>query len=102
MRRTFRFGVEYLASPIFDPSDATMGHVSPETLGVPADLSAAIRVWDDAYQQTLDQNYPPDSRSFTPSELGAHNRQGAELADRLQQALGQNFTIHFVPLAPDA
>ena len=54
--------------------------------------------WSSEFQQTFSDDYSPDSGFTSEDERNRHNVRGAELAVMLQQELGENVRIEFVPL----
>ena len=54
-----RFGAEYGATPIFNLSKENMGHVDVEDLGILKQLSEMIVNWDNQFQRTFNEDYPP-------------------------------------------
>lgn len=72
-------------------------HREVNSLPISDDLKEAIQAWDDEYQSTFDSGYPPDS-GFISSDLeAAHKRQGAKLAERLQEELGDYYSVEYKP-----
>ncbi|APU13379.1 hypothetical protein [Actinoalloteichus fjordicus] len=53
------------------------------SLGI--DIVADLTAWNDEYQDTLDQDYPPDSKFPTPEAEQAWREKGKELAVRIKQ-----------------
>ena len=86
---------EFGSGPLWD--DDWDGHreicPSPESLGLSAGLVDQLNDWQAAYDSTLDQSYPPDSR-FTSSAVEARWReQGQALLAQLQLELGDDVTV---------
>lgn len=94
---TLRLAKEYLAGPVFCPDSEKMGHIDVEDLPVSEQLKRAIQAWDSQYQSTFDDEYPPDSGFISPELEAAHERQGAELAERLQEELGDGYSVEYKP-----
>ena len=59
------------------------------------DLRAAIRRWAEAYDRTLNQDYPPDSGFADPSEQEAFEVEGVRLWRELQAQLGPDWGVAY-------
>ncbi|ASO18909.1 hypothetical protein FHR81_001174 [Actinoalloteichus hoggarensis] len=72
----------------FDEDGDWMNH-SPtqagEDLRLSTELVADLAAWDDEYQATYDDDYPPDSRFPSPEARAAWVERGKELAARIKQ-----------------
>ena len=62
--------------------------LDPAGLPIPGDLVARISCWDDAFQATLDQTYPPDSRFADDAADAAWRAEGDAIFAALVEALG--------------
>lgn len=93
--KRIRFQAEYMAPPLFDPDPITMGHIEIASLKLSEKLTAAIVEWDYEYQNTFNENYPPDSGFSTTGQLLQHNLRGAELASLIKKELGNDFIVDF-------
>ncbi|WP_155836871.1 hypothetical protein [Paraburkholderia mimosarum] len=96
--KTFRLGAVYGAPPIFNPDVDEIGYVKPSDLHVSPHLLAQLDEWNDEFQQTFSDDYPPDSGFNSEDDRKRHNTRGAELATLLQQELGAGVRIEFIPL----
>lgn len=96
--KELRFGAVYGAPPFFDPEIDTMGYVEPTELELPSSLVHAIDIWNQEFQSTFFDSYPPDSGFSSREEMEWHNLRGEELADQIQHALGSDRSIRFIPL----
>jgi hypothetical protein len=92
-----RLANEYLAGPVFCPDLDQMGHVDIEDLPVSRSLSDKIRMWDDEYQSTFNDEYPPDSGFCSPQEKVRHVNEGCLLAQEMQAELGDSYKIEYCP-----
>lgn len=92
-----RLANEYLAGPIFCPDPERMGHIDIDDLPLSQELKAKISAWDNEYQATLNSDYPPDSGFSSPEAERRHIAVGQRLAQRLQQELGDSYTIEYCP-----
>ena len=95
---TLRFGAEYGAPPIFNPSVDDMGHVPIEDLRLSPQLSEMIINWDNQFQLTFNDDCPQESGFKSFEDLLTHNQHGKMLASLLEKELGDNVRIEFVPL----
>jgi hypothetical protein len=62
--------------------------LDPADLPIPADLVARIALWDDAFQTTLNQTYPPDSRFPDGAAEAAWRAEGEAIFAALSETLG--------------
>lgn len=96
--KKFQFGVVYGAPPIFNPDLEKMGYVEISELKLPPSLANDINVWNQQFQETFCDDYPPDSGFDSIVRLEQHNVRGAELALLLQKELGCHALVQFIPL----
>lgn len=95
-----KFQAAYMEEPVMMKDSDIFHHVDTKYLKVSAELRDAIQAWDDEYQNTLDQNYPPDS-AFPSLEADiAHNEKGRLLARALQEELGEGYLVNFKERSP--
>lgn len=97
--KTFRLSAVYGAPPIFNADIDEMGYVEPADLGLSPNLIAELDKWNITFQKTFSEEYPPDSGFKSTSERERHNAQGAALALVLQNELGRDSMVQFVPLS---
>lgn len=95
MVKKLRFWAAYMEEPIMVKDDDIFHHKVIEDLSISDELKNKLRAWDDEYQNTLDLGYPPDS-SFPTTELAVqHAQRGRELAERLQEELGDDYLVEY-------
>lgn len=85
---------EFGTWPLWEPGSDHYA-VDPETLPISRALKAALKAWADAWDRTLDQNYPPDSEFASPADEEAFEREGRRLRAALQAELGSEFRIFY-------
>lgn len=81
-----RLSPEYGCWPTWD--DATGDNLDPAEFGLPQDLTKRIRRWDDAFQATLDHDYPPDSRFPDEAAETVWQAEGEAIFQALTDLLG--------------
>lgn len=96
--KTIRLSATYGAPPIFDADVQTMGYVDPRDLPIDGFLLDKLEEWNDRFQQTFCDDYPPDSGFLTSSDYERHNSEGAALAAVLREELGERVSVEFLPL----
>lgn len=89
--RRLRLAPEYGCWPLWD--DATGDTLDPEDWPLPPDLTARLRAWDAAFQATLDDAYPPDSRFVSQEAEAAWTAEGEALKAALIEVLGADNLI---------
>ena len=97
MKIPIRFSATYTASPIFNASPEDMGYVDLSDMGLPQSLEERIDKWDQEFQDTYCAEYPPDSKFSSMEQLNNHNMVGLELSALLQDFLGSNYFVEFIP-----
>lgn len=96
--KKLRFGVVYSAPPFFNPGINEMGYVDISDLNLSPGLFLRLEKWNNEFQETFCDDYPPDSGFKKNDDLLAHNALGAELVDLIRNELGSSVSIEFVPL----
>lgn len=95
--KNVRVSAVYGAPPIFCADVDNMGYVEPESLPLSQSLLADLAAWNQEYQETFCEDYPPDSHFPADSDRIEHNRRGLELCRRLERELGPDSSIEFRP-----
>lgn len=98
MMKCVRFGAVYGALPFFNSEIDEMGYVDLDDLHLPSELLARIENWNNEFQQTFFDDYPPDSGFKTKDDLAQHNTLGIELAGLIQKELGSDLFVEFIPI----
>ncbi|MEE9453302.1 MAG: hypothetical protein V3V13_02820 [Paracoccaceae bacterium] len=90
-----RLAKEYLTCPVFCPDPENMGHINLGDLPISDELRQELVEWNQQYQDTFNEEYPPDS-GFSSLELEkTHVQQGAKLAKKLQINLGDTYSVEY-------
>src|SRR5689334_3984075 len=100
--RTLKLMADYGAWPLWD-SEAPEYNIDPNTLPLSEETKRRLIAWADAYDATLNQEYPPDSAFPSEEAERAFRREGSLLMRQLQSELGPDYKIVGVTrqLAPD-
>jgi hypothetical protein len=64
-----------------------------EIVPLSAELLAALAAWDERFQATFNEEYPPDSAFPTPEGEAAFVAEGAELARRIRGEVPDSVTV---------
>lgn len=91
-----RLAPEYGCWPTWN--DATGDTLDPAELPIPGALADRILRWDAAFQATLDDAYPPDSRFPTEAAEAAWRAEGNAIFDALIDHLGPDRVRRREPL----
>lgn len=70
-RRTLKLMADYGAWPLWD-SEAPEYNIDPNTLPLSEETKRRLMAWADAYDATLNQDYPPSS-AFRARKRSAHS-----------------------------
>ena len=73
--------------------DGEMGNIDPHELSISSDLAEKINEWSISYDKTLNQEYPPYSGFDDYESAQNFINIGNELVARLQNELGNNFSV---------
>jgi hypothetical protein len=85
---------EFGTWPVWEPGGDPYA-VDPETLPISRALKDALKTWADAWDRTLDQNYPPDSKFASAPDEETFEREGRRLRAALQGELGSGFRVFY-------
>jgi hypothetical protein len=86
---------DYGGAVLWGVDAADVGPIDPGSLPLKDDLRAAIRRWAEAYDRTLNQDYPPDSGFADPSEQQAFEEEGMRLWSELRTQLGPDWSVAY-------
>lgn len=98
MKTIIRFGVSLLAPPFFNANLDQMGHVDIDEMGLPKNVENAVIEWNQRYQDTYCEAYPPNSGFDNNADIDAHNAEGEDLCHQIQAVLGLSYEIQFIPI----
>ena len=94
MSKTMKLMADYGCFPLWESrDDDPSGNVNPNDLLLSADLRSALARWSNLYDQTLNQDYPPDSGFRTVTEEDAFEIEGHRLWKELQSELGGEYKV---------
>ena len=86
-----RLAAEFLCWPLWvEPEDDIAHNTEPASLPISRTLAQAIADWGDAYDLTLDQDYPPWSGFPDEPTAALWLQRGAELACGLEQEIARS------------
>ncbi len=94
-RPAIKVMTDYHCHPLWNVGSSGPYNIDPHTLPISADLIARLERWADQYDQTLNDDYPPDSGFATPEEHHAFVAEGRQLAYELQQQLGDGYDVFY-------
>src|SRR5262245_5418087 len=90
---TIKLMSDYGCFPLWGTEE--IANIDPETLPLSPELRKELRAWADAYDKTLNQEYPSDSGFSNPAEEEAFEVEGRRLWRVLQEKLGQDFRVFY-------
>ena len=93
MANKLKLMAEYGGTVLWGVGADNIGVIDPGALPITNELREAIRAWADAYDRTLDQDYPPDSGFTDLEEEEAFEEEGKRLWRELQSQLGRDWEI---------
>ncbi len=82
---------EYNCWPLWGVGEAT--NIDPSSLPIASTTIEKLQQWANAYDQTLNQDYPPDSKFKSEDERIRFNLLGRELLQALRNELGRDYEI---------
>lgn len=80
--------------PLWEPGTDHYA-VDPEVLPISSELKASLKTWADAWDATLNQEYPPNSGFPSPAEEARFDDEGSRLRGELQRELGPDFVVKY-------
>ena len=94
MVRILRLMSDYHCFPLWEYTDDgdLYDNVNPDDLPLTNELKSALHAWADAYDRTLNQEYPPESGFASPEEE-AFEAEGRRLWRELQAQLGPEYKV---------
>lgn len=95
MSKQLKLMADYGGTVLWGVGAADVGPIDPRTLPLKDELRAAIQRWADAYDRTLNQDYPPDSGFADPSEQEAFEAEGVRLWRELQAQLRPDWRVAY-------
>lgn len=95
MMKKLKLMADYGGVVLWGVGAADLGPIDPRALPLTDDLRVAIRRWADAYDRTLNQEYPPDSGFADPSEQEAFEEEGMRLWSELQAQLSPDWSVAY-------
>lgn len=84
---------DYKCYPIWNMSHDDYGDIPPSALPISKELQERLLKWAALYEETLDEEYPPDSRFETEEMAQEFRLEGERLAACLREELGSNYCI---------
>ncbi|WP_047302582.1 hypothetical protein [Pseudomonas fluorescens] len=78
---------DYQCFPLRSLSPDSIGNVDPEELPISQELKADLMSWVLKYDDTLDEEYPPDSGFSSEEDEAEFNKKGEHLFERLKVEL---------------
>lgn len=86
---------DYQCYPLWNVSPGESGDIDPSELPISKGLQQHLLKWVAIYNETLDQDYPPNS-GFKTQELEIKFKvEGERLAECLKVELGSGFSVTF-------
>ena len=91
-RKTIKLTADYGCWPLWNVGKDG-DNIDPEILPLSPEAIEKLKEWAEAYERTLNQEYPPDSNFESIEQLNAFNRLGRELLRQLRRELGSEYDI---------
>lgn len=85
---------DYDCFPLWEASDR-IGNINPNDLPLSHELKQQLIKWAKVFDQTLNQDYPPDSGFKSPDDEQEFKQSAIRLAAQLREELGPDFEILF-------
>ena len=83
---------DYQCFPLWK-AGGEIGNVNPDDLTLTNDLKDALHAWAIAYDKTLNEEYPPDSRFASTADEEAFENEARRLIEELRAQLGADYKI---------
>jgi hypothetical protein len=86
---------DYQCFPLWEIDQGVKRNIDPASLPLSQDLIVALRQWQLDFDQTLNQEYPPESGFSNQANEEAFDSQGIHLCTEMQRQLGDTFSVLF-------
>ena len=86
---------EYGTHPIWNEDRPE--NIDPADLPIPVGLAEQIHRWAAKFEETLDDEYPPDSGSASAEDLAEFEAEGRSIVFRMQAELGPDWEVDYSP-----
>jgi hypothetical protein len=90
--RVIKLMADYYCHPLWEVAPE-IDNIDPSTLPISDSMQAALRAWATTFDETLDQDYPPDSGFADPEQRAAFEAEGHRLWRKLQRELGEQVRV---------
>ena len=91
--RTIRVMADYGCYPLWEVSSDGLSNINPEELPISSTLKARLNLWSQKYEQTFDEEYPPDSGFSSLEEEEYFKTEGLLILNDLKLELASQFEI---------
>lgn len=90
--KTIKLMADYGSFPLWKAS-GEVGNIDPSDLPLSQELRQLLANWARAFDQTLNDDYPPDSGFKSEADEVEFKQQAARLAEQLRKELGPEFEV---------
>lgn len=92
--RTLRLMADFGSYPVWESfDDGGLDNLDHKDLPISDELKCDLTSWEEHYQGTFNEEYPPDSGFSTETEEQTFYREGRMLWQRLRHELGSAFYL---------
>lgn len=84
---------DYQCHPLWNMSKDEYGDLNPDDLPISQHLKNQLHSWAQAFDATLNMDYPPDSGFESAEAEVEFKREGYRLAEQLRKELGSEFKV---------
>lgn len=88
---------DYHCFPLWEASPGEVGNIDPDSLPISQQLKNSLLEWARRLDETLNMDYPPDSRFKSARDAAEFRRKGIELAELLREELGNDYEVRLHP-----
>lgn len=89
---------EYGCDPIWIEEQGIKKNITSDLLPIKSELIQQITEWNDKFQATFNDEYPPESGFLTISEKNTFNQEGCQLTMLLKENLSEAYIIEYLPV----
>jgi hypothetical protein len=93
--RKIKLMAEYECYALWDETSPIPDNLPPEMLPLSLGLQTQINQWAQAFEDTFDREYPPESGFLNRQELEQFEATGRSLAKAIQAELGPTFSVSY-------
>jgi hypothetical protein len=95
MMRKLKLMTDYNCFPLWETVKDRLENIDPNSLKISEELKNSLYRWAEAFDATLNQDYPPDSGFATEEEVEKFEQEGRRIFNELKEQLKDEFVFSY-------